>query len=70
MVDVSTRTKDNIINLANKDNQFLISLPATKLVDLVVSSEITEKVTRVLTEYRQKVHQGRKKQASELKLVG
>lgn len=54
MVDASTRTKGNIINLANKDNLFLISFPETKLVDLVVSSEITEKISRVLSEYRQR----------------
>ena len=54
MVDASTRTKGNIINLANKDNLFLISFPETKLADLVVSSEITEKISRVLSEYRQR----------------
>lgn len=54
MVDASTRTKGNIINLANKDNLFLVSFPETRLSDLVVSSEITEKILRVLTEYRQR----------------
>lgn len=54
MVDASTRTKGNIINLANKDNLFLVSFPETRFGDLVVSSEIAEKLDRVLTEYRQR----------------
>lgn len=54
MVDASSRTKGNIINLANKDNLFLVSFPETHLDDLVVSPEITEKINRVLTEYRQR----------------
>ncbi|MBS5499508.1 MAG: ATP-binding protein [Collinsella stercoris] len=54
MVDASSRTKGNIINLANKDNLFLVSFPETRLSDLIVSPEITEKINRVLTEYRQR----------------
>lgn len=54
MVDASSRTKDNIINLANKDNLFHVSFPETRLDDLVVSREITEKISRVLAEYRQR----------------
>lgn len=54
MVDASTRTKGNVINLANKDNLFLVSFPEVRLDDLVVSSEITEKIKRILVEYRQR----------------
>lgn len=54
MVDASAHTKSNIINLANKDNLFLVSFPETRLNELVVSSEIERKITRVLTEYRQR----------------
>lgn len=54
MVDASSRAKGNIINLANKDNLFLVSFPETRLDDLVVSPDITEKINRVLTEYRQR----------------
>lgn len=54
MVDASSRTMGNIINLANKDNLFLVSFPETRLSDLIVSPEITEKINRVLTEYRQR----------------
>lgn len=54
MVDASTRTKGNIINLANKDNLFIVSFPETRMADLVVSRDITEKLERVLTEYRQR----------------
>lgn len=54
MVDASAHTKSNIINLANKDNLFLASFPETRLNELVVSSEIERKITRVLTEYRQR----------------
>lgn len=54
MVDASAHTKSNIIDLANKDNLFLISFPETRLNELVVSSEIERKITRVLTEYRQR----------------
>lgn len=54
MIDASTRTKGNVINLANKDNLFLVSFPGVRLGDLVVSSEITEKINRMLAEYRQR----------------
>ncbi len=54
MVDASSRTKGNIINLVNKDNLFLVSFPEARLDNLVVSPEITEKINRVLTEYRQR----------------
>lgn len=54
MVDASTRAKGNIINLANKDNLFLVSFPEVRLIDLVVSSEINDKISRMLTEYRQR----------------
>ncbi|MDO4537287.1 MAG: ATP-binding protein [Coriobacteriales bacterium] len=54
MVDASTRAKGNVINLANKDNLFLVSFPETRLSDLIVSPEIAEKINRVLTEYRQR----------------
>lgn len=54
MVDASTRTKGNIINLANKDNLFLVSFPEVRPGDLVVSTEITEKINRILTEYRRR----------------
>ena len=54
MVDASSRTKGNIINLANKDNLFLVSFPEARLSDLIVSPEINEKINRVLTEYRQR----------------
>lgn len=54
MVDASARTKGNVINLANKDNLFIVSFPETRLADLVVSDDISEKLDRVLTEYRQR----------------
>lgn len=54
MVDASTRTKGNVINLANKDNLFIVSFPETRLADLVVSGDISDKLDRVLTEYRQR----------------
>lgn len=54
IVEASSRTKGNIINLENKDNLFLVSFPETRLSDLVVSREISEKINRVLTEYRQR----------------
>lgn len=54
MVDASSRTKGNLINLANENNLFLVSFPETRLSDLIVSSEITDKINRVLTEYRQR----------------
>lgn len=54
MIDASTHNKNSIINFANKDNLFSVSFPEIWLRDLVVSSEITEKINRVLTEYRQR----------------
>lgn len=54
MVDASSRTKGNVINLANKDNLFIVSFPETRMKDLVVSDEVTDKLQRVLSEYRQR----------------
>lgn len=54
MIDASSRTKNNVVNLANKDNLFLVSFPDARLDELVVSPEINEKIARVLTEYRQR----------------
>lgn len=54
MVDVSARTKGNVINLANKDNLFIVSFPQTRMDDLVVSDETAEKLQRVLDEHHQR----------------
>lgn len=54
IVDSASNTKGNIINLANKDNLFLVSFPETRLSDLVVSPTISGKIERLLSEYRQR----------------
>jgi len=54
MVDASKNSRNNVINLANKDNLFLVSFPETRLDDLVVSNDVHDKLVQVLAEYRQR----------------
>lgn len=50
MVD-SPGSRSKIINIANKDNLFLVSKPENKRNDLVVSPELSEKICRIVNEY-------------------
>lgn len=59
LVSDSTKTRARIINLANKDNLFLVAFPETRLDDLVVSEELHSKILRIIDEYN-----NRKKLAS------
>lgn len=52
LLDVSKSSRIRIINSVNKDDLFLVSFPDEKIKNLVVSPEITEKIERVLNEYR------------------
>lgn len=54
MVDNASKGKGQIINLANKDNLFLVLHPSVRREDLVVSSELSGRIDRVLNEYRQR----------------
>lgn len=54
MVDASKRPKGNIINLANKDNLFIVLFPEVRLNELVVSKGVHDKLVRTLSEYRQR----------------
>lgn len=54
MVDNASRSKGQIINLANKDNLFLVSYPTVSKRDLVVPVELGERIDRVLAEYKQR----------------
>lgn len=54
MVDNASRGKGQIINLANKDNLFLVSYPTVSKRDLVVPAELGERIDRVLAEYKQR----------------
>lgn len=54
MVDNASKGKGQIINLANKDNLFLVSFPSVRRADLVVPSELSDRIDRVLNEYRQR----------------
>lgn len=51
LVNDSTKSQARIINLANKDNLFLVSFPETKLDELVVSEELRSKIRRIIDEY-------------------
>lgn len=54
MIDNASRGKGRVINLANKDNLFLVSYPAVSKRDLVVPVELGERIDRVLAEYKQR----------------
>lgn len=54
IIDASVRSKSNVINLANKDNLFLVSFTEVKLRELIVSPEINDKINCVLAEYRER----------------
>ena len=45
--------KNNLIRLNNSGNgMFLITVPSEKLSDLVVSKDLSERIERILVEYR------------------
>lgn len=54
IVDNASRGRGQIIDLANKDNLFVVSYPTATKQDLVVPAELGERIDRVLAEYKQR----------------
>ena len=51
-VEKTPLMRNNIVRLNNADSMLRISTPSDRISDLIVSEEIAERISRILTEYR------------------
>lgn len=51
-VEKTPLMRSNIVRLNNSDSMLHISTPSDRITDLIVSEEIAERISRILTEYR------------------
>lgn len=48
------KVKGSVLRLNNANGMFLTELPSSRMVDLIVSEELSERIIRILSEYRNK----------------
>ncbi|OQO70023.1 ATPase [Enterococcus villorum] len=54
MVDKPRTSRPNIVSISPKNSMLHTTFPDKKLADLIVSDEINERITRILSEYKNK----------------